>query len=77
MPHYWLTTSKFIILTTPIKFIINSGSPVTLIPECLSSKLTPIETLKVTYKDVNNQKINFVGQTKATVKTNKETIELP
>ena len=37
---------------------------------------TPLEPLKTTYKDVNNQKIDFVGQTKATVKTNIETIEL-
>ena len=29
-----------------------------------------------TYKDVNNQKISFVGQVKTTVKTSKETIEL-
>ena len=69
--------ATLLVNNVPIKFIINSGSPVTLIPECLFSKLTPIETLKATYKDVNNQKINFVGQTKATVETNKETIELP
>ena len=61
----------------PIKFIIDSGSPVTLIPECLFSKITPIEPLKTTYQDVNNQKISFTGQTKAMVKTNKETKELP
>ena len=61
----------------PIKFIIDSGSPVTLIPECLFSKITPIEPLKTTYKDVTNQKIDFTGQTKAMVKTNKETMELP
>ena len=30
-----------------------------------------------TYKVVNNQKINFAGQTKATVKINNETIGLP
>ena len=61
----------------PVKFIIDSGSPVTLIPECLFSKITPIEPLKTTYKDVNNQKIDFTGQTKAMVKTNKKTMELP
>ena len=41
------------------------------------SKITPIEPLKTTYKDVNNQNIDFTGQTKAMVKTNKETMELP
>ena len=60
-----------------IKFIIDSGSPVTLIPECLFNKITPIEPLKTTYMDVNYQKNNFIGQTKATVKTNQELIELP
>ena len=60
----------------PIKFIIDSGSPATLIPDCLFSKIT-IEPLKITYKDVNNQKIDFTGQTKAMVETNKETMELP
>ena len=61
----------------PIKFINDSGSPVTLILECLFSKVTPTEPLKATYKDVNNQIINFVGQRKATAKTTEETIELP
>ena len=51
-----------------MKFIIDSGSPVSLIPENLFSKITPIEPLKTTYKDVNNQKIDFTGQTKAIVK---------
>ena len=69
--------ATLLVNNVPIKFIIDSGSPVTLIPGCLFSKITPNEPLKATYKDVNNRKINFVGQTKATVKTNKETIELP
>ena len=46
-----------------IKFIIDSVSPECILPECLFSKITPIEPLKTTYKDVNNQKINFTGQT--------------
>ena len=69
--------ATLLVNNVPIKFIIDSGSPVTLIPECLFSKITPIEPLKTTYKDVNNQKISFTGQTKAIVKTNKETMELP
>ena len=60
-----------------IKFITNSGSPVTLIWECLSNDISSIKPLKTTYKDVNYQKIEFTGQTNALVKTNKETIELP
>ena len=61
----------------PIKFSIDSGSPVTLIPECLFNNITTIKPFKTTYEDVNNQRIEFTGQTNALVKTNKETIELP
>ena len=61
----------------PIKFIIDSGSPVTLIPNCPFNKLTKVEPLTTTYKDVNNQKIEFNGQTKTMVKTNQETLKLP
>ena len=61
----------------PIKFIVISGSPVTLFPELLFNDITPMKPLNATYKDVNNQKIEFTGQTNALVKTNKETIELP
>ena len=63
--------------SVPIKFIIDSGSPVTLISECLSNDITTNKPLKTTYKDVNNQRIEFTGQTNALVKTNKQTIELP
>ena len=61
----------------PIKFIINSGSPVTLNPNCVFNELTEVEPLITTYKGVNNQKIEFIGQTKAMFKTNKETLKLP
>ena len=69
--------ATLLINNVPIKFIIDSGSPVTLIPECLFNDITTIKPLKTTYKDVNNQRIEFTGQTNALVKTNKETIELP
>ena len=61
----------------PIKFIIDSGLPVTLIPECLFNDIATLKPLKTTYKDVNNQRIEFTGQTNALVKTNEETFELP
>ena len=54
----------------PIKFIIDSGSPVTLIPNCLFNELTEVKPLIFTYKDVNNQKIELIDQTKAMIKTN-------
>ena len=36
-----------------------------------------MEPLITTHRDVNNQKIEIIEQTQATVKTNKETIKLP
>ena len=69
--------ATLLVNNVPIKFIIDSGSPITLIPECLFNDITTIKPLKTTYKDVNNQRIEFTGQTNALVKTNKETIELP
>ena len=36
-----------------------------------------MEELKTNYKDVNDNKIDFLGQTKALVKTNSTTLQLP
>ena len=38
--------ATLLVNNVPIKFIIDSGSTVTLSPECLFSKITPIEPLK-------------------------------
>ena len=69
--------ATLLVNNVPIKFMIDSGSPVTINPECLINDITTIKPLKTTYKDVNNQKIEITGQTNALVKINKETIELP
>ena len=61
----------------PIKLIIDSGSPVTLIPQRLFTKITEVEELKTNYEDVNDNKIYFLRQTKALVKTNNTTLQLP
>ena len=61
----------------PIKFIIDRGSPVTSIPQSLFNDITRVEKMNTDYKDVNDNKIEFVGQTNATVKTNKTTLQLP
>ena len=61
----------------PIKFIIDSGSPVTIIPKRLFNEITKVEKLNNGYKDVNDNKIEFIGQTNATVKTNTTTLQLP
>ena len=61
----------------PIKFIIYSGFPVTLILQRLFNKTTKVEKMNTDYKDVNDNKIDFVGQTNATVKTNTTSLKLP
>ena len=68
--------ATLLVNNVPIKFIIDSGSPVTIIPECLFNDKT-IKPPKTSYKDVNIQRIEFTRHTNALVKTNKETIELP
>ena len=62
---------------TPIKFIINSGSPVTPIPLRLFNKTTKVEKMNTDYKDVNDNKIEFVGQNNAMVKTKTTSLQLP
>ena len=61
----------------PIKFIVDSGSPVTLIPQRLFNEITKVKKLETNYKDVNNNTIEFVGSTEAMVRTNNTTLQLP
>ena len=61
----------------PFKFIVDSGPPDTLVSNCLFNNKSQVEPLITTYRDVNNQKIEFIGQTQATVKTINKTIKQP
>ena len=54
----------------PIKFIIDSGSPVTLIPKSLFNGITPLKPLETEYRDVNDNIIKFEGKTTAMVEIN-------
>ena len=56
-----------------IKFIIHSGSQVTLVPKQSFNNTTPIHPLHTEYRDVNNNKIKFGGKTTAKVEINGET----
>ena len=69
--------ATLLVNNAPIKFFKDSGSPVTLIPQRLFNKITEVEELKTNYRDVNDNKIDFLGQTKALVKTNSTTLQLP
>ena len=51
----------------PIKSIIDSGSPVTLIPKSLFNGTTPLKPLISEYRDVNDNIIRFEGKTTAMV----------
>ena len=73
---FYITT--LLVNERPIKFIVDSISLKTLIPNSLFNKTTEVEPLYTFYRDVNNQRLElFTEQTKATVKTNNKTIELP
>ena len=67
-PDFFTLTA--LVNNRPIKFIIDSGSPVTLIPKSLFNGITPLKPLKTEYRDVNNNKIRFEGKTTATVEIN-------
>ena len=69
-------TTTALVNNKPITFIIDSGSPVTLVPKQLFNQTTPIHPLHTEYKDVNNNKIKFEGKTTANVKINGETKNL-
>ena len=56
----------------PIKFIIDSGSPVTLIPKQNFNGTTTIYPLNEEYRDVNNNKIKFEGKTMANIEIDGE-----
>ena len=61
----------------PKKSIIDSGSPVTLIPQRLFNETTKAEKMNTDYKIVNDNKIDFIGQTNVLVKTNTTSLQLP
>ena len=54
----------------PIKFIIDSGSPVTLIPKPQFNRITPLMPIGTEYRDMNDNRIKFEGKTIASVEVN-------
>ena len=67
-PEFFTITA--LVNNRPFKFIIDSGSPVTLIPKSQFNKLTPLHPLETEYRDVNDNRIRFEGKTTAKVKIN-------
>ena len=74
----FLTTTALVNMS-PIKFIIDSGLTVTLIPKQMFNEITPKRPLHTENRDVNNNKIKIEERTSAKVETNGATkkIELP
>ena len=64
-PDFFTTTA--LVNNRPIKFIIDSGSPVTLIPKPLFNNITQLHPLKTEYRDVNDNRIQLERKTMAKV----------
>ena len=60
-------TVTVLVNNRPIKFIIDSGSPVTLIPKQKFNGTTIKYPLNEEYRDVNNNKIKFEEKTMASI----------
>ena len=69
-PEFFIITA--LVNNRPIKFIIDSGSPVTFIPKSQFNGITPLRPIGTEYRDVNDNRINFEGTTIASVEMNGE-----
>ena len=58
VPFY---TKTLLVINRPIKFIVDTGSPVTLIPKARFNMITTIRPVLEAYRDVNDNKIKFEG----------------
>ena len=67
-PEFFTLTA--LVNNRPIKFIIDSGSPVTLIPKSEFNRITPLMPIGTEYRDVNDNRIKFEGKTIASVEVN-------
>ena len=66
-PEFFTITA---LINRPIKFIIDSCSPVTLIPKSQFNGTTPLRPVGTEYRDVNDNRIKFEGKTTASVEIN-------
>ena len=64
IPFY---TKTLLVNNRPIKFIVDTGSPVTLIPKLKFNRITDIKPVLEDYRDVNDNKIKFEGKTVANI----------
>ena len=64
IPFY---TKTLLVNNRPIKFIVDTGSPVTLIPKAKFNKITTIRPVLEDYRDVIDKEIKFEGKTMANI----------
>ena len=64
IPFY---TRTLLVNNRPIKFIVDTGSPVTLIPKLRFNRITDIKMVLEDYRDVNDSKIKFEDKTVANI----------
>ena len=59
IPFY---TRTLLVNNRPIKFIVDTGSPVTILPKTTFKTITTIRPVSEDYRDVNDNKIKFEGK---------------
>ena len=62
-------TKTLLVINRPTKFIVDIGSPVTLIPKTKFNKITTIRPVVEDYRIKNDNKIKVEGKTIATVES--------
>ena len=60
-------TRTLLVNNRPKKYIVDTGSPVTLLPKLKVNKITVVELVSEDYRDVNDNKIKFEGKTLANI----------
>ena len=65
LPFY---TKTLLVNYRPIKFIVDTGSPITLIPKSKFNNITTIKPVTIDYRDLNDNKIKFEGKTTANIR---------
>ena len=60
-------TRTILVNNRPIKFIVHTGSPVTLIPKLKFNRITDMKPVLEDYRDVNDNKTKFEGKTVANI----------
>ena len=62
-------TKTLLVTNRPIKFIVDTGSPITLIAKVNFDKITTIRSVIEHYRDVNDNKKEFEGKTIANIES--------